>query len=401
MTSITGRDAVARLMRPKTAAVVGASSRAGSAGYNAFMTLLSANCLENVYGVSRSGGTIEGHACLTSVADLPEGVDLAVFTLPKNAVREAIGECAKRHIKAAVVFAAGFSEVGGAGQSEQKALSAAAEAGGIALLGPNCLGFRNFVDGLPVSFFAGIGSGARALYRGTNGVAVLGQSGLLVAMIQTALEARKLSCSYFVTTGNEAGLGIADFLDYFASDNSTRAIVVFAEQIRRPQAFLAAANAARAAGKQIIMLHTGKSERAKATARSHTGALAGDYAAMRMATEAAGVLMVDTLEEIIDTTDLLMRFPSPPTKGVGIISFSGAFCGQSHDYCAEIGLDIPQMSPHIAEELRPQVPEFAPPANPLDLTTQPAWQPELLAIGAKALLDDPAIGSVVIATPTG
>ncbi|MFZ1990818.1 MAG: acetate--CoA ligase family protein [Alphaproteobacteria bacterium] len=400
MTSITGRDAVARLMRPKTAAVIGASSRAGSAGYNAFTALRSANCLSAVYGVSRSGGTIEGHACLASIADLPEGVDLAVFTLPKNAVREALGECAKRHVKAAVIFAAGFSEVGGTGQSEQQALSAAAEAGGIALLGPNCLGFRNFVDGLSVSFFPGMGGG-RALYQGTNGVAILGQSGLLVAHIQSVLEARKLSCSHFVTTGNEAGLGIADFLDYFASDNSTRAIAVFAEQIRRPQAFLAAAKAARAAGKQVVMLHTGKSERAKATAQSHTGALAGDYAAMRTAIEAAGVLMVDTLEEIVDATDLLMRFPTPPTKGVGIISFSGAFCGQSHDYCAEIGLDIPQMSPHIAEALRPQVPEFAPPANPLDLTTQPAWQPELLGIGAKALLDDPAIGSVVIATPIG
>src|SRR5262249_42299936 len=112
MTNITGREAVSRMIRPKTAAVIGASARPGSAGLNAFKTLLSSNCLEQVYGVSRSGGVIEGRACFTSIAELPEDVDLAVFTLPKEAVREAITECAKRRVKTAVIFAAGFSEVG-------------------------------------------------------------------------------------------------------------------------------------------------------------------------------------------------------------------------------------------------------------------------------------------------
>ncbi len=399
-TSIKGRDAVARMMRPKSIAVIGASTRAGSAGYNAFANLIKAGYAGALHPVGRSGGVIEGHTCLTSIADLPEGVDLAILTLPQTAVRDAIVECGKRGVRGAVIFAAGFSELGGDGQSAQQALSDAAAEGGIALLGPNCLGFTNITQGLPVSFFPGLG-GNRKAGEVSEGIAVLGQSGLLVAHIQSALAARGHACSYFVTTGNEAGLGIADFLDYFATDKAVRAITVFAEQVRDPKAFLAAARAARAAGKQIVMLHTGKSERAKATARSHTGALAGDYAAMRVAIEHAGVLMVDTLEEIIDASDLLLHFPQPPTKGVGIISFSGAFCGQSHDYCGEIGLDIPPLSPHIADELRPQVPDFAPPSNPLDLTTQPAWQPELMGIGAQALLDDPAIGSVVIATPPG
>lgn len=399
-TRIKGREAVARMMRPQSIAVIGASARAGSAGYNAFTNLIRADYSGALYPVGRSGGAIEGHACLTSIAELPEGVDLAILTLPQTAVREAIIECAKRGVKGAVIFAAGFSELGDTGQSEQQALSDAAAEGGIALLGPNCLGFSNITLGLPVSFFPGLGVN-RKRGKVAHGLAVLGQSGLLVAHIQSALDARGHPCSYFVTTGNEAGLGIADFLDFFVHDDAARAITVFAEQVRDPQAFLAAANAARAAGKQIVMLHTGKSERAKATARSHTGALAGDYAAMRVAIEHAGVLMVDTLEEIIDATDLLLHFPEPPTKGIGIISFSGAFCGQSHDYCGELGLDIPPLSPAIADELRPQVPDFAPPSNPLDLTTQPAWQPELLGIGARALLDDPAIGSVVIATPPG
>lgn len=392
--------AVATMMRPRSVAVIGVSARPGSAGYNAFMNLAQGGFAGELYAVGRSGGTIEGHTCLTSIEDLPEGIDLAIFTLPAAAVHDALAACAARKVRSAVIFAAGFSEVGGTGHNTQQAISATARAGGLSLLGPNCLGYSNLVTGLSVGFFGGMGGRSRT-YEGREGIAHVGQSGLLVAHIRAALEARKLPSSYFVTTGNEAGLTLADFVDFFASDPSTKAIAVFAEHIRAPTAFLAAAAKARAAGKTITLLHTGKSERAKVTARSHTGALAGDYTAMRTAVEHAGIAVVDTIEELIDVTELLARFPTPPTKGVGVVSFSGAFCGQTHDYCADLGLDVPPLSPEIVEEMRPQVPDFAPPANPLDLTTQPAWQPELLGIGTKALLDDPAIGSVVIGTPIG
>jgi acyl-CoA synthetase (NDP forming) len=320
--------------------------------------------------------------------------------LPSSSVLEAVQACVRRKVRSAVIFAAGFSEVGSDGIIAQTAVSDAANAGELTLLGPNCLGYSNLVDGIPVTFIP-TSDEKQSRFSGADGFAVLGQSGLLLAHIRGALEARKLRTSYFVTTGNEAGLGIADFVDFFADDACTRAIIVFAEHVRFPTTFLNATAKARAAGKSIIMLHTGKSELAKAAARSHTGALAGNYSAMRVALECAGIAMVDTLEEIVDVAELLMRFSQAPTKGVGIVTFSGAFCGQAHDYCSEIGLDIPTMSPAVADELRPILPGFATIANPLDLTTQPAWQPDLLGIGTKALLDDPAVGSVVIATPIG
>jgi acyl-CoA synthetase (NDP forming) len=396
----SGAAAVERLLRPRSIAVIGVSARPGSAGHNAFTNILRGGFSGELHAVGRSGGDIEGRAFLTDIAQLPRGVDLAVLTLPAAAVHEALIACAARGVRGAVVFAAGFSEVGGAGQGAQQAIADTASAAGMALLGPNCLGYGNYVDGLSVGLFGGP-LGAPARYQGREGVAVIGQSGLLVVHLRQVLEARGAASSWFVTTGNEAGLTLADVLDFLAEDPSTATIVVFAEQIRAPQAFLAAAAKALAAGKRISMLHTGKSERARITARSHTGALAGSYAAMRTAVEHAGVAVVDTLEELADVSELLTRFHEAPSAGVGVVSFSGAFCGQTHDYCAHLGLDIPPLSPRTVEALAPQLPEFAPPANPLDLTTQPAWQPELLGIGAKALLDDPAIGSVVIATPLG
>lgn len=395
----SGAAAVERMLRPRSVAVIGASARPGSAGYTAVANLVRGGYAGEVHAVGRSGGEIEGLACLTSIAALPRDVDLAVLTVPASAVQETLSACADRGVGGAVIFAAGFSEVGGAGHHAQQAIGETAKGAGMALLGPNCLGYGNFVDGLYVGFL-GAPPGQRR-YEGREGVAVIGQSGLLVVHIRAVIEARGLPVSYFVTTGNEADLTAADFLAFLADDPSTRTIVVYAEQIRAPQAFLAAAARALAAGKVVTMLHTGKSERARIAARSHTGALAGSYTAMRTAVEHAGVAVVDTLEALADVTELLARFGAPPTRGVGVVSFSGAFCGQAHDYCAELGLDIPPLSPQTAEALQPQLPEFAPPANPLDLTSQPAWQPELLGIGTKALLDDEAIGSVVIGVPIG
>ena len=259
---LCGEAAVRRMLNPRSVAVIGVSTRPGSAGYNTFTNLASSGYAGEIYLVGRSGGTIEGRACLTSIDELPEGIDLAIFTLPSSSVREAVDACIARKVRCAVVFAAGFSELGGIGHDEQLAISRAAQAGGLALLGPNCLGYSNLVNGLRVGFFP---AGAKQKdFQGTDGIAILGQSGLLVVHIRAVLEARKLGVSHFVTTGNEAGLTLSDFLEYFASDASTRAIAVFAEHVRRPSEFLAATAKVRAAGKAIIMLHTGKSERAKA-----------------------------------------------------------------------------------------------------------------------------------------
>jgi len=388
------------MMRPRAVAIIGMSARPGAPGHTVLAHLPANGFAGPIHLVGRSAGEIDGRPVLAGVDDLPEGVDLAIFVLPAAAVREAVAGCVRRKVGAAVIFAAGFSELNSEGAAEQEAITAMAREGGLALLGPNCLGYTNFVDGIAVGIFGGTAI-RRVDPTARPTLAVIGQSGGLVGHLRGALEARPLAVSHTITTGNEAGLGIADFIDHFADDAGVRAIVLYAENIRRPDAFLAASAKARANGRPVIMLHPGRGARAKEAARSHTGALAGDYAVMHTLAEHAGVVMVETLEELVDVAEILARFPIPPTKGVGIVTFSGAFCGIAYDFCEDVGLDIPPLSPETAAALRPQLPAFAPPNNPLDLTTQPAWQPELLGIGAKAVLDDPAIGSLVIAITVG
>jgi acetate---CoA ligase (ADP-forming) len=147
------------------------------------------------------------------------------------------------------------------------------------------------------------------------------------------------------------------------------------------------------------MLHPGRGAKAKEAARSHTGALTGDHAAMRVVAERAGVVVVDNLDELMDVSEILARFPKPSTGDLGILTFSGAFCGIAHDFCEDIGVHLPPLSRETLDYLTPILPAFLPPKNPLDLGTQTIQQPELLQMSVEALLRDPGIGALVISIP--
>jgi acetate---CoA ligase (ADP-forming) len=394
----TGAAAVERLMRPRSVAIVGISSKPGSAGHTALRNLTINKYQGDIHLVGRSGGEIEGRPVLASVDDLPEGVDLAVFTLPAAGVKEALEACARRKVRAVVVFASGFAEFGN--EKGQEVIAKIAADGGIAMLGPNCLGYTNYVDGLQIGF-ASAQPVPRIEDTRDPAIGIVSQSGGFMGHLRQAFEGRNLPTSYTISPGNEGGLDLVDFIEFLTADQATRAIVVYVEHVRRPREFLAAVRQAAVRGKPIIMMHPGRSTRAQEAAKSHTGALAGNYEVMRTLVTHAGIALVDTLDELADASEILARFPTPPTKGPGILTFSGAFCAIAHDFCETIGFDVPPLSPQTKETLKKRLPAFVAPNNPLDLTTQPIWEPDLVGYGAKALLDDPAIGSLVISITVG
>jgi acyl-CoA synthetase (NDP forming) len=393
-----GAAAVERLMRPGSVAIIGISSKPGSAGHTALGNLTLNRYSGDIHLVGRSGGEIDGRKVLASVDDLPEGVDLAVFTMPAAGVRDALEACVRRKVRAVVVFASGFAEFGN--RDAQEVISMIARDGGIAMLGPNCLGYTNFVDGLQIGFASATPVPTTKNTR-DPALAIISQSGGFMAHLRQAFEGRNLPVSYTVSPGNEGGLDLVDFVEFLTQDATTKAIVLYAEHIRRPAEFLVAAQAARAAGKPIILMHPGRGAAAQQAASSHTGALAGNYEVMRTQVTHAGIALVETLDELADTSEILARFPEPPTKGIGILTFSGAFCAIAHDFCESIGFDVPPLSPQSAEILKKRLPAFISPHNPLDLTTQPIWEPDLVGLGAKTLLEDPAIGSLVISITVG
>ena len=390
--------AVEALLRARSIAIVGVSSRPGSAGHMVLANLTTNEFRGDIHLVGRNLTSVEGRPCLASIDALPENVDLAVLTLPAGAVAEAIAACVRRKVKSAITFASGFAEMGEDERARQQEIGALASRGRLALVGPNCLGYTNYVDGVLIGFMSF--PRVKCLDPAAGpGVAMIAQSGGMGGHVIGALEARNVPVSYLITVGNEAGIGLAEFIEHLASDPSTGVILAYGEQIRRPADFLAAAAVAQANGKAVVLLHPGRSVRAQAAARSHTGALAGDHAAMRTMVQRAGVVLVETLEEMIDVGQLLLRYPGPPTAGPGVLTFSGALCAIAQDYCETLGLDLPPMSREQKDKLRPNLEAFNPPENPLDLGTITAWKPDLVRLGAEALLEDPETGSLVVSIP--
>jgi acyl-CoA synthetase (NDP forming) len=390
--------AVDALVKPRSIAIVGISSRPGSAGHMVLGNLALAGFPGDIHLVGRNLASVEGRPCLSSIDALPENVDLAVLTVPAGAVGEAVAACVRRKVKSAITFASGFAEMGEDERARQTEIGKIANEGRLALVGPNCLGYTNYVDGFCIGFMR-FPRVPRVDAAAGPGVAVIAQSGGLGGHVIGSLESRNVSCSYMITCGNEAGIGLAELIDYLARDPSTGIILAYGEQIRRPAAFLAAVEVAREHGKRVALLHPGRNERAQAAARSHTGALTGDHAAMRTAVQRAGVVLVETLEELIDVGQLLLRYPVPPRLGAGVLTFSGALCSLCQDYCETLGLDLPPMSSEQKDKLRASMPVFNPPENPLDLGTITAWQPELVRLGAEALVGDPRTGSLVVSIP--
>ncbi|GLY70223.1 acetate--CoA ligase family protein [Amycolatopsis taiwanensis] len=392
------RTAVATMLEPRSIAIVGISAKPEASSRRLLDHLFQDNYAGDIHLVGRSGGEIVGRPVLAGVDELPDGVDLALLILPAGAVKDAVKACVRRGVRVAVVYAAGFAELGDAGRAEQAEIGRLAREGGLALAGPNCIGFINYVNPLNTIFIPQIP--VRKLAEETTGaLAVLAQSGGLMAMVREGLRARGVPISYCVSTGNEAGLTLADYLDHLAEDPATSGVVVYAEDIRDPRGLLGAVRKMRANGKVLVLMHTGRSERGKVAAASHTGALAADYGVMKTLLTHTGACVVESLEELVDVGEILARYPRPPAADTAVVTTSGAFCSIALDALGDLGADVPELSPHTVETLTARMPSYMKPGNPLDLGTVTATDPELYHDGLAAVLADDRIGSVVVAVP--
>ncbi|HWW30325.1 MAG TPA: acetate--CoA ligase family protein [Steroidobacteraceae bacterium] len=386
-----GPKAVARFLRPRSVAIVGISSRPGSAGQVVLQSLKLNHFKGDIHLIGRSNEPIDGRLVLKSPDQLPEGVDLAVFTLPAAGVRDAIEACARRKVGSAMIFAAGFAEVGD--HATQEAVTNIARAAGLAVVGPNCLGVLNNVDGMMLNMLY-----AREARRGVKGgVSFVGQSGGLIGHFQRAADGRGLPLAYAISSGNEGGLENTDYLEFLADDPATRVIAIYCEQIRRPAEFLAACRRARAAGKPVVLMFPGRGAKSRKAALSHTGALVGDYAAMRTQVENAGAVVLATMDEVMDLVEILVRYPVPPTKGPGILTASGAYVALTNDFAEELGLAIPELASETIARLKEVLPAYGNYGNPLDTTA--GFSQEMLPIAVKSLLDDPNVGMLFISFP--
>lgn len=386
------RGSIARLLKPRSIAIVGASDKPGSLGASVLSNLDRQGFSGEIHLINPKRDAIGGRPCLSAVEALPEEVDVAVLAIPRAGVLEAVTALAKRRTRCAIIFSAGFAEGGAEGRAEQEEIERIATAHGMVVEGPNCLGLVNFVDRIPLTF---VEMPDRPL-DGRPGLAIVSQSGAMAAVLGVTLLARNIGLSYSVSTGNEAASGVEDYVDWLIDDPDTRVIAMIVEQFRKPQRFLAAARRARAAGKTIVLLHPGRSSAARESAATHTGALAGDYDIMRLHVGRASVVFAETLEELGDVAEIALRCPPVAAGGTAVLGESGAFKALMLDLAEALDLPLPPVGDADSPALRAALPPFVGVSNPLDITAQGLVDPGIYTRTITALLDDARFSAILI-----
>ena len=387
-----GSAAIDRLLRPKSVAIVGASATPGSLGHSLLVNLERVGFRGPIHLINPRRDEINERRCLKSIDELPAGVDVAVLAIPRAAVLESVRQLAVRAVGSAIIFSSGFAEVGAQGLAEQREIARIAREAGLVVLGPNCLGVINFMEGIALSFVtvppSSVATGKR--------IGIVSQSGAMAVVVATTLMSRSLSLSFYISTGNETGSGIEDYVEYLLCDSDTQVIAVVAEQLRQPRRFLSLAHRAReGAAKQIVLLHPGRSAAARESAASHTGAMAGDYRIMQTLVERAGVIVCRDLEEYGDVLELTVRYGSL-RPGTAVLGESGAFKALALDTAEAVGLDLPPLTDALSPRLRAAMPDFVAISNPIDLTAQALVDPDLYRRTLDALLGDERIGSIIL-----
>ncbi|MFJ8230743.1 acetate--CoA ligase family protein [Streptomyces sp. NPDC094448] len=388
-TDVSGRPLYApvpdldRFFRPSSVAVVGASDAEGrpNTGITRQLVAWAGRMGARLHPVHPSRTEVFGIPCVPRIGDVAEPVDLAVLLVGDPL--PLVGELARAEVKFAVAFAAGYAETGEDGAAAQARLTAAVERAGIRLLGPNTNlnafeEFRDDLDGPAIALITQSGHQGRPVFT---------------------LQELGIRLSHWAPTGNEADLETADFISYFAERPEVGAIACYVEGLKDGRAFLLAADRAARRGVPVVAVKVGRTETGARTAASHTGKLTGADRVVDSAMRQYGVIRVDGLDELQDTSALLARARPPLADGVVVYSISGGTGAHFADLAVAAGLTLPRLSAVKQTELHQWIPDDLNVANPVDNGGHPVgdWRGRKII---DAILADPAVG-VLICPITG
>jgi acetate---CoA ligase (ADP-forming) len=386
-------DRLREFFAPRSLAVVGASDASGWAQFIA-LSCAATGFSGPLIPVHPKHATVWGRPAVRSLRDLAEPVDLAFIMAPTHAVPDVIDDAGAAGVRNAIVLAGGYGEAGPEGKAQQARLVAQAAGYGIVLLGPNCLGFLNaHARAAPFALTVPL-----PLRPGPVGLAL--QSGALASVMLAFARSRAIGVSTVVSLGNESMISTADVLDYLVDDEQTRVICLFLEEIREPDRFAGAAEAAARAGKPIVALKAGASPVGRATALAHTGSIAGDDAVVDAVLRQYNVIRVSSIEDLLGTAGLLGYDRWPRGRRMGVVTASGGACGIIADRASAQGITIPPFAARTVEAISAHLPAFAVAGNPLDVTGYMLANPRAEALSPvdhalDAAVDDPGLDFVL------
>lgn len=380
-------DNIGALFAPRNIVLVGASDRNWSP--RVWANLQRFGFPGGVYLVNPNRTELWGQRCYSSVADLPEPPDHLALFVPADQTLEILESGAAAGVRSASLYAAGFGEGDdAAGRARAARLSALLERTRIAAVGPNCMGLavaRSRFATVPDEHLTPLREGP---------VAALTQSGMLVQTVSRGIESAGLPLSALISCGNQIGLAFADYIDHLADDPDLRVIACYVEAVHDGARFLAAARRARDNGKTVVVVKIGGSQEARRAALAHTGSLAGSLAAFDVFAEEAGIVRVDTLEDMVEATAFLARAPRPKGRRLALVTNSGALKSLMTEAAEPCGVTFAKLSDKTKARIRDVLPD-AEPGSPFD--TKRTLPTEQYMGCVQALHDDPGVDAVLLA----
>ncbi|RFO96028.1 GNAT family N-acetyltransferase [Rhodoferax lacus] len=368
-----------RLFNPASVAVIGASMRPGRVGSTVWRNLLEGGFAGPLYAVNPKYTALGRIAVVPRVQDLPQVPDLAVVCTPPDTVALLVQQLASLGTRAVVLLTAGLSA------AQQAEVLAAAQPALLRILGPNCIGLLSPYVHLNASF------AHRDALPGE--LAFVSQSGALTTAMLDWAEARGIGFSHCVSLGEHLDIDFGDMLDYLASDARTRAILLYIESVTAARKFMSAARAA-ARNKPVIVVKAGRSRKGQQAAASHTGGLAGNDLVVDAAIARAGMLRVDSLEQLFDATEALARFRGNQADTLTLLTNGGGAGVLAVDAAEHLGVELTQLSSATLHALDALLPPNWSHGNPVDIIGDAPVQRYVQAL--QLLLADAACGAVLM-----
>jgi acetate---CoA ligase (ADP-forming) len=382
--------ALERLFYPGSIAIIGASPRPGAFGAAVLRNL--GRYDGRIYPVNARYPQIGELTCYPSVAAVPEKVDCALIATARETVEPIVQECAAGGVGGAIVFASGYAETGLAERiAEQARLADIARESGMPVLGPNTVGMVNALRGAAITFMDITPVPAPT----ERAIGLVSQSGALGMALAQAVT-RGVSFSHVLTSGNSCDVDMADCVAYLVDDPACTVIACLFEGMSEPERLLAAAEQAWQADKPLVVYKMATGEEGAAAALSHTGSLAGSYAAYRASFRRAGVVLVDDYESLIPTASFFAKAPKPKAPGVAVVAASGGAAIMAADRADQYRVPLPQPNPAVQAILEARIPEFGAARNPCDVTAQVINDPNSLIECVEALLGAPEYGALAV-----
>ena len=354
------KEQLDKIMRPKSVAVIGASTKPKTIGSEIMQRLRDYKFNGNIYPVNPKGGIIEGFQAYTSVAEIPGEVDLAVIVVNAKFVLDTIDQCHAKGIKGLCIITAGFKETGKEGAEAEKQLLAKVREYGMRCVGPNCLGVLNtnpeirmdatFAESLPVA----------------GDIGFVSQSGALGGGILNILKDLNLGFAQFISIGNQADVNAETALEYWENDDDVKQILLYMESIQNPANFRKLATRI-TKKKPILALKAGRSAAGASAASSHTGSLAGADKAADALLKQCGVIREFSLKNLFANAKAFSNCPIPKGNRVAIVTNSGGPGIMATDAVCESGMQMAKIYDKTKEELRSFLPSAASVKNPIDM----------------------------------